>query len=363
MKNRTATVLVTAIGGAGHGEQILKALRIAPYTQYRIIGGDASTLCAQFSLVDQPVVLPKASDPSYINAILSLCEKYRVRAVFHGCEPELLALSQARHRFANAGVLLPVNPQPVIDVCSNKKETSIFLAQNGFGHPHTLSLHSCCDLNSVKRFPVVVKPVSGGGSQDCYIAQNLKELEVLIEYLQGINDNFIVQEYIGHHDDEYTVGVLHDMDGNFINSIAVRRKLTSALNIRTAVRNRTGRAELGEWLIISSGISHGQVGRFREVTEPCERIAAALGARGAINLQCRLVNGSIKVFEINPRFSGTTSLRAMMGYNEPDILIRKHIFGERVEANFSYREGWILRSLCETVLPDTPAPLWDTLVA
>ena len=362
MKNKIATVLVTAIGGAGHGEQIVKALRIAPDTQYRIIGGDAATLCAQFSMVDQPVVMPKASDPSFINAILALCNKYGVCAVFHGCEPELLALSKARNQLADVGVLLPVNPQPVIDICSNKEETSKFLAQNGFGYPHTLLLRARCDVDSVKHFPVVVKPISGGGSQDCYIAQSHKELEVLFEYLQGISGSFIVQEYIGTYEDEYTVGVLHDMDGNFINSIAVRRKFNSALNIRTAVRNRTRRAELGEWLVISSGISHGQVGRFRNVTEPCERIAAVLGARGAINFQCRLVNGDVKVFEINPRFSGTTSLRAMMGYNEPDILIRKHIFGERVETRFSYREGWILRSLCETVLPDAPVPLWATLV-
>ena len=109
----------------------------------------------------------------------------------------------------------------------------------------------------------------------------------------------------------------------------------------------------GPTLVISSGFSHGDIGRFRAVTEPCERIAEALDARGAINIQCRVVDGEVVVFEINPRFSGATSLRAMVGYNEPDVLIGHHVFGEPIEVGFPYAEGTILRGLAETfVSPD-----------
>jgi carbamoyl-phosphate synthase large subunit len=169
-----------------------------------------------------------------------------------------------------------------------------------------------------------------------------------------------VQEYVGTPFEEYTVGVLHDMDGNLINSIAVRRLLSGQLNIRTRVANRTGRADLGEALVISSGISQGYVARFPEVTVQCERIAAALGARGAINIQCRLVDGKVKVFEINPRFSGTTSLRAMMGYNEPDVLIRRHVLGESIGKHFAYEEGLVLRGLHEYRIDSrTRITRWD----
>jgi carbamoyl-phosphate synthase large subunit len=60
-----------------------------------------------------------------------------------------------------------------------------------------------------------------------------------------------------------------------------------------------------------------------------------------------MAHGIPKVFEINPRFSGTTSLRAMKGYNEPDCLLRKHLFGEEIKVRFDYGSGLILRSLCE----------------
>ncbi len=91
---------------------------------------------------------------------------------------------------------------------------------------------------------------------------------------------------------------------------------------------------------------------------PSQRIAAALGVQSAVNIQCRLVNGEIYVFEINPRFSGTTSLRAMIGYNEPDVLIRHHVLGEDIEPDFAYAEGTILRGLCETyVSPEQMAAM------
>ena len=37
----------------------------------------------------------------------------------------------------------------------------------------------------------------------------------------------------------------------------------------------------------------------------------------------------------------------MVGLNEPDLLLRKHIMFEEIETEFSYKEGTILRSLVE----------------
>jgi carbamoyl-phosphate synthase large subunit len=157
----------------------------------------------------------------------------------------------------------------------------------------------------------------------------------------------MVQEYVGTADEEYTVGVLSDLNGNFINSIAVKRLMSGQLNIRSSVTNRSTRQDLGKKLVISSGVSQGHVGKFPIVTSQCEDIARQLGSTGPLNIQCRLVKGEVKVFEINPRFSGTTSLRAMVGFNEPDLLIRKHLFNEEIEPSFRFDSGLIIRSLQE----------------
>lgn len=285
-----------------------------------------------------------------MDELLKACDQFGIRALFHGCEPELKRFSAERSRIEQEGILLPINPTRLIDICMNKEKTNQWLSDLGFVPPRYIRAKTREDFDRIEWFPVVVKPsVGGGGSANVYLAQNITELRGLADYLglSLIADNFIIQEYVGTPEDEYTVGVLHDMDGNYVNSIAVRRILSGQLNVSTSTPNRTARSDLGSKLVVSSGVSHGYVGRFPEVTSQCARIAKAIGAKGPINIQCRLVDGMVKVFEINPRFSGTTSLRAMVGYNEPDVLIRKHIFGESVDADFEYEEALILRGLVE----------------
>lgn len=351
MRSEKLAILVTAIGGGGHGEQILKALRLAKGNCYHIVGADSQPNCPQFDLVDEQVVLPLAIDPTYMDTLLDVCNRFQIKALFHGCEPELKKFAVERDRITQQGIFLPINPTKLIDLCMNKEKTNSRLAALGFEPPKFVRVSSRDELKKIDWFPVVVKPsVGGGGSANVYIAQNTTELLGLADYLglEAIADNFLIQEYVGTPDGEYTVGVLHDMNGEYLNSIAVRRLLSGQLNIRMSVPNRTGRSELGSKLMISSGVSHGYVGRFSEVTEQCKEIAGAIGAKGPINIQCRLVNGKVKVFEINPRFSGTTSIRAMVGYNEPDVLLRKHLFGESIQIDFPYEEALVLRGLVET---------------
>jgi len=353
LKPKKINVLVTAIGGGGNGDQLLKALRLAQSDKYNIFGSDVNPNCPQFKDVKGSVVLPFANSPSYIESLLKACSEFDISMLLIGCEPELKVISAAREKFEENGILVAINPKSVIDTCMDKVATAEALKKLSFQTPRFVRIENLNDLKQVTWFPVVVKPAVGaGGSANCYIAQTPKELMALAEYI-GVNDgthSFMCQEYVGTPEEEYTVGILHDLDGNYINSIALRRELKSSLNIRLKVANRTGRDDLGPNLVISSGISHGYVGRFPEVTRQCAELTKGLGVRGAVNIQCRLVDGIIQVFEINPRFSGTSSIRAMMGYNEPDILIRKHCFDEEIQTDFPYREGMVIRSLTETIL-------------
>ena len=345
-------VLVTAIGGGGHGDQILKALRLAPAGRYLIFGADANPHCPQASLVEQFVTLPLARDPDYMSVLLRICRELGVQALFHGCEPELLLFAANRKAIEDSGVFLPINNTALIQLCMDKAKTNARLAELGFPAPRYINVTSRSEFDSIDWFPVVVKPsIGGGGSANVYIAQDMKELRALSDYLGlgYITSGFMIQEYVGTPDQEFTVGVLHDLDGCYINSIAVKRHLSSGLSVRVSVANRTGRSELGSRLVISSGVSQGDVGRFNEVTAQCREIAERLGSRGPLNMQCRLVGGKVRVFEINPRFSGTTSLRAMVGLNEPDLLIRRHLLGHDIGQDAPYQEATVLRSLCETL--------------
>jgi carbamoyl-phosphate synthase large subunit len=353
-------VLVTAIGGGGHGDQILKALRLAPQGSYKIFGADANPNCPQASLVDKFITLPMARDPNYMKTLLHACRELGVQALFHGCEPELMLFVENQQAIQSAGIFLPMNDTTLIRLCMDKAKTNERLAKLGFPAPRYVNVTSESEFVDINWFPVVVKPaIGGGGSANVYIAQDMKELQALAVYLGlgSITSDFMIQEYVGNPDQEYTVGVLHDLEGHYVNAIAVKRHLKSGMSIRTSVENRTSRKDLGPQLVISSGVSQGDIGRFEEVTIQCREIADRLGSRGPLNLQCRFVDGKVRVFEINPRFSGTTSLRAMVGLNEPDLLIRRHLLGQDIGQDVPYQEATVLRSLAETLQPCTTGVL------
>lgn len=340
-------VMITGVGGGGVGEQILKCLRMSSL-DYNIIGCDMDRNSMGLTNVDKAYLAPAASHKDYMENIINICKANDVHVLFHGSEPEMKVLSKNRQILADNGIFVPFNPEKVVDICLDKYLTMNFLKDNGFEIPQYWEVKDEADLQKIDVFPIVLKPsVGGGGSVNTFIAQNAEELELFGKYLLKIYNQFLAQEYIGKIEDEYTVGILHGSTGEYINSIAVKKNILPGLSNKTRVVNRTSKSDLGEILAISSGVSQGEIGRFPEVTEPCKKIAQKLGYTAALNIQCRVYNHKIYVFEINPRISGTSSLRAMVGYNEPDILIREKVLGEKTEVNFPYQSGYIARGLSE----------------
>ena len=339
-------VLVTGIGGGGHGEQIIKALRLGKLS-YNIIGTDITTFCSSRAIVDKFYEIPLVSSSSYLTIILDICKKYKVKAVFHGSEQEMMFFSEHRKYFEDIGIYLPVNSKYTLDICQNKSKTMEHLNKLGFETPKFIEItkQSTCEFGEP---PFIVKPsIGGGGSSNVFIAQDYEELRLITKYILKYSKKILIQEYIGTPDKEFTVGVLFGKDGHLINSIAVKRIIENALSRRMSILNNTNKENLGTHLVVSSGVSSGEIGRWSYVTKPCEVIAKSLKPIAPINIQCRQVNNKIIPFEINPRFSGTTSLRAIVGYNEPDVLIRRDVFGEEIKDHFSYNESTIMRGLQE----------------
>jgi carbamoyl-phosphate synthase large subunit len=343
-------VLVTGIGGGGHGEQILKALKMSTL-QLEIVGADMTFYSKSRCIVDEFFVLPPANDDKYIEVLISECVSRGIQILFHGSEPELKKMSINRKMIEDAGIFLPINSENVIETCMDKYKTIEFLKENSFCYPESFKITSMHDVELVNKFPVVLKPsIGGGGSANTMIAQSKEELIVFTKYLFNSYDEFIAQEYVGTPYSEYTVGVLHDMNGKLINSIAVKRMILSSLGNRVKIKNMSGNKSLGDMLVISSGISQGEIGKYAEVTSQCEEIASKLNSRGPINIQCRFVDNKVYVFEINPRYSGTSSMRALVGMNEPELMIKFHYFKENIERNFEFKEGYVLRGLEESYM-------------
>ena len=58
---------------------------------------------------------------------------------------------------------------------------------------------------------------------------------------------------------------------------------------------------------------------------PLKKITSKLEPYGPTNFQLKLTKKGPVIFEINPRFSGTTHMRSLFGLNEIDIIIKHKI--------------------------------------
>lgn len=331
-------VLVTGVGGGGIGEQIMFALRTAE-TPYRIIGTDMDPHSLGLRFADRGYVVPRSTDESYVTRMLEICQDEGVKALIPGSEAELIKISETRETFKDHGVIPLINAGKVIDLCLDKWKAHLFLKNNGFNVPES---YLPTGEGGKVEFPVIIKPYLGtGGSRFVFVAQNEKELNFFVSYLRRNDAEPMIQQYMGSAENEFTVGVLTSFEGDLLGSIALKRRLSGRFSTLCVLKNYR---DVSRPIHISTGISQGVIDDFPEVRKNAEKIALKLGSRGPINIQCRVVEGESFVFEINPRFSGTESLRALAGYNAPDALIRKYVLGEEVD-RLSFKRGRASRGL------------------
>lgn len=352
-------ILVTGVGAGSTGEQVVKALRRGR-RRYRIAAGNVDP--ARTVVVDgvERVRLPPAAEPGYLEALAAAANRLGASFLVPGTDAELARIVSGREALARLTAAIPlVNDARVVATCSDKGETARAVARAGLRAPRTAE---CASVEGAVAaagpggipYPVVLKPRRGGGSADVWVAQDEEELRFhAARVLRG--GAAVLQEYAGDPLHEFTVGVLHAPDGRLLGSIALRRELSSLLSVRSRAPNRTGRAELGPELVVSSGFTQGHVDDFPAVRAQAERLAAALGSRGPLNVQGRLVGEALVVFEVNPRFSGTEAMRAMAGWNGPEALVDHHLGAEDRLAGFRARPRTFVRTLAEHELERAPA--------
>jgi carbamoyl-phosphate synthase large subunit len=360
-------VLITGVGSGSTGEQVYRALRLGR-RPYRLVVANVDLGRSVVAPHAERIVLPPASALEYLGAVAAAANARGVRFIVPGSDVELVRIAAERAELAGLTRAIPlVNDLATIQLCQDKAATVAALERAGFRTPRTFE---CSDVDAAVEavarsgvsYPFVVKPRQrGGGSADVYVAQDEAELRFFAAFVLRNGAPAVVQEYVGDAASEYTVGVLHNPDGKLAGSFALRRELSSLLSVRVRVPNRTGRAELGSHLVISSGFTQGQTDDFRVVRAAAERVARAVGATGPLNVQGRLVGSELLVFEINPRFSGSEAMRAMAGWNAPEALIEWHLGLRPVLGSAPPRPCRFVRTLVE--YEATPAPKPAKVVA
>jgi carbamoyl-phosphate synthase large subunit len=317
-------VLVTGTGGRSVGSGILHALVRSSgevRKRWRVVAADADPFAWGLYNADAAALLPFVKSPDYVPAVQRLIEANNIDAIVPGTEVEIEPL--LRNAAALSPAVVIANRLELLPLMLDKFTTAGKLEELGYRAIPTVPVADWQSIASRFGFPLIVKPThETSGSRGLHLVRDERELRQLIPLLDECTKP-CVQPYVGDSEFEYTVGVLSDFAGNLIDSIVMRRKLIGlSLLTSTTVSDRR--------FALSTGYSQGFVVQEPTIQASCERLAARLDSRGPLNIQLRLdpVTKDLLVFEIHPRFSGTTPIRADVGFNEVDLLLRNALFGE-----------------------------------
>ena len=337
-------VLVTGVGGRSVGHQILSALERVR-DRYRVVATDADRFSFGLYAADARYLVPSARDPKYLPAIFEIVERERVQVVLPGTEAELRVLAAARAELQSRGCALIASEPAIVDRCLNKATLSRWLTEHGYLAPQTADAGGWADLAARVGYPLVGKPSEeSGGSKGVEILADEDEVRRFVDLHARRGTAVLVQEYVGTPETEYTVGVMVDAGGRLIDSIVLHRRL-SGLSLGAS------RVIDGTWYALSTGYSQGFIETQARIAATCEALALEMGVRGPANIQLRLDGEAVKIFEVHPRFSGTTSIRADCGFNEPDVLIRNLLFGEAVGRLDYQRDVAAIRAFQTVIVP------------
>ncbi len=272
-------ILVTAISG-NVATGILRSL--GEY-DYRLFGCDVGEYPVGMDLVFDWFRVPYASDSTYVSALLEACQQRGIRAVIPANEAELLVLDGQRDLFEKAGITLIMNSSFILESCLDKYTCAKKLSAIGVPVPSSARPNEL----PIGEGDYILKPCFGCGSK---FLKRVSSAEEAQREEKAFGQPLVAQEFLPEDEGEYTMGVFSD--GKTTRCIEFRRKLTHGYSSFVELVKNKRMEELGHI------------------------VAERWDLRGSINLQMRMKNGEPYVFEVNPRLSGTTHFRSMLGFND-----------------------------------------------
>jgi len=320
-----AAVTVTGAGSL-FGQGIIKCLRMDDLP-VQILGLDYFKDAIGFEWCDGAGLLPdllhpQVSEDAWFADLCRQVSSAGSRVLFVGADFELIPLAtRAQELIDRTGCRAIVSSRGVIDVCKDKHRTAQWLAEINEPTPESFLPDSSVEaMEDAIGYPMIVKPRFGSRSRGVVRVADRAQLERAVLETEAP----VVQRFLPGEDMEYSCGVV-TFDGR-VDTVAVLRRRLKDGNTISAVSDEP-----------SPGIE-----------ALCRRVGEALKPLGPINIQLRLVEDTPYIFEINPRFSGTTIFRAHLGINEPARVLR-HALNLRLTVPPKLRKGRVRRYFDEIV--------------
>lgn len=283
------TILVSGASGiVGYG--VLRSLK-----QYgkplRLIGTSiyddsvAPGFCDIFELASP------TNDAGYMEWLSRTIRKHKVDLIIPGIEIDMYKWIEHISEIERSGAIALLNNPELIYLCKDKWMFYENLSEAGMSCAIESSLSTEFDaLKDKFGLPFLLKPRRGFGSKGIV---KVDSADTFLLHQKYVGPILMAQPIVGNDDEEFTTSAFCDGNGSFSASMTLRRKLS-----------RDGFTDKAE--VVASDEFIGTI------SELCDRFRPI----GPTNFQFRRCKDGIKLLEINPRVSSSTSIRSAFGYNE-----------------------------------------------
>ena len=264
---------------AGTRNKIVQYFRKALAGRGLVIATDCSDIAPAIYDADRFHIVPRMTEPGYLDVILKICEEENVTGVLSLIDPELSLLAQNREKFAAVGTTVIGSSFELCEMSLDKFQMYNWLTAHryrcakSYMNKEAFFADVAAGLIS---YPVFVKPARGSASISISKVYDRETIELLFAHEDGL----MIQEFLDGQ--EIGADVYIDMLSHEVVSIFTKKKL----------KMRAGETD--------KAVSFKDEKLFALI----ERFVKEAGFTGQIDIDIFDVNGEYYLSEVNPRFGG-----------------------------------------------------------
>ena len=264
---------------AGTRNKVVQYFRKELAGKGTVIATDMSELAPAIYEADKHFIVPRMSDPGYLDVIVKICEEENVTGVLSLIDPELSLLAQNQEKFAAIGTTVIGSTYDLCEMALDKFRMYHWLTAHGYRCAKSYMDKEAffADVDAVViTYPVFVKPARGSASISISKVYDRETVELLFAHEDGL----MIQEFLDGQ--EIGADVYIDMVSHEVVSIFTKKKL----------KMRAGETD--------KAVSFKDEKLFALI----ERFVKDAGYNGQIDIDIFEVDGEYYISEVNPRFGG-----------------------------------------------------------
>lgn len=309
----------------GTRNKIVQYMRRELAGKGKVVVTDMSPNAPALYEADVHYLVPRITEPGYMDLILDICRKEKINGVFSLIDPELSLLAEHEEEFRALGVTTIASSYELCERTLDKWQMFEWLREHGYACAKSYidKEEYYADVeNGEITYPVFVKPVRGSAS----IAISKAEDRETVDLLFAHSDGLMIQEYLKGQ--EIGVDCYIDMISGELISAFSKKKLVM----------RAGETD--------KGLSF----KDQKLFELVEHFVKESGFRGQIDIDIFDCDGQYYISEVNPRFGGGYPHAYEAGVNHMKYIVRNLEGKTNTPEIGNYEEGVVMMKYNEIMI-------------